>query len=123
KTVSTPSSAGSSAAESQTSPRTNSASGLSHRGLPARCVCGSRLSRIRTFQPSATSRSDRCEPISPAPPVTRAMRLSNPDLGLADEGERGGGAAQIVPPLDLRRQQVEIRIEVDVEFGRQREDR
>src|SRR6266513_185913 len=57
---------------SRKSPSMNPAFGLIHAGLPRLCVFGSRLSSTRTFQPSRTRRSVTCEPIRPAPPVTRA---------------------------------------------------
>src|SRR6266481_9154919 len=50
----------------------NSALELTQGGLPRRCVCGSRLSSARTFQPLRTSRSVTCEPMRPAAPVTSA---------------------------------------------------
>src|SRR6266550_9023516 len=58
--------------QSRRSPSMNSTLSHIHAGFPRRCVCGSRLSRTRTFQPSRTRRSATCEPIRPAPPVTRA---------------------------------------------------
>ena len=62
-------------ARSVRSPWTNSAFSLTQAGLPRRWVWGSRLSRMRTVQPSRRRRSVTCEPMRPAPPVTSA-RLS-----------------------------------------------
>src|SRR5680860_1331357 len=54
----------------------NSTSPGIHDGFPSACVCGSRLSSTRTFQPRASASSTICDPIRPAPPVTSAVVAS-----------------------------------------------
>src|SRR5215213_1250618 len=54
----------------------NSASHGTQAGLPSRWVCRCRLSRMRTSQPAASAPSTMYDPISPAPPLMRAVRVT-----------------------------------------------
>src|SRR5262245_53855480 len=79
-TTSTPSSARRTSSASRTSPRRYSALRFACGGQSASApwTCASRLSSTRTFWPSATSASTRCEPMKPAPPVTRIFMRPPP---------------------------------------------
>ena len=71
-TASDETTSGSNVERSRTSPCTYCTPGFAYDGhVPVRCTCGSRLSRTVTAYPSEQRRSTRCDPIYPAPPVTR----------------------------------------------------
>src|SRR6185312_5163195 len=82
-----------SASRSRTSATASSTAGSRYSGRsPPSCTCGSRSSSARTSWPSARSRSARCEPMNPAPPVmrTRIPRTLSalPDPGLKPSLQR-----------------------------------
>src|SRR5712692_3285160 len=122
KTVSASSTARLKTTGSRTSPSTKSAELFTHRGVPRPCVCGSMLSRMRTLHPSTNSRSTRCDPIRPAPPVTNASRLGNSGPRIEDVGQFGGRVAEVATPVDLPLQQAEVLFCVDVELRLQQVD-
>src|SRR5262245_55709786 len=106
-TTSTPSSARRTSSASRTSPRRYSALRFACGGQSASApwTCASRLSSTRTFWPSATSASTRCEPMKPAPPVTRIFMLPPPSsrIGRPSNGRepRRRGLPLAVPGEDL----------------------
>src|ERR687887_307938 len=73
-TASTPSTARATASGSRTSPTRSSTSELRYPGRSApACTCGVRSSSARTRYPGVSSWPGRCEPMKPAPPVTRIV--------------------------------------------------
>ena len=81
------------AARSRTSPTHElglaRADGRAARSAP--CTCGSRLSSTRTRGRAASSASTRCEPMKPAPPVTRTFTLRSSRPAAARRRSRAGG--------------------------------
>ena len=112
-TESTPSSAPRMTSALRTSPASSSASEARYSGrCESPCTCSSRLSSTRTPWPARKSSSTRCEPMNPAPPVTkicsgtRSAPPANPGPPLARDHAPPGTTLALAKATSLGRGRV-----------------